>query len=423
MSVTTHERPGVYSEYDASSVVQGRQGRKMVGMAAIHATAPAGVPQTVTSYEGALIAFGSTGGQDMTELIRLALKNGAAGVVAVPVADGAGGVAAVLIAQVPAQGIDFSQVVSQVLETCASLPEVKPVLTSDRGTYANTKGEPWFHDCILAYFDNYQQVDDLSSVHEDFYKISLCDRAGAVKNSFRLMPQSLRDSAAAASAARRERIAVAAGGAGETVTELLERAKALNSERVVLVAPGGTDEEGKAVSGLSLAAAVAGAIAGTTDPALPLGGAVLSGLYGLETTYGDNDLDLLIRGGVTPAERTGGVTSVVRGVTTRTTTDGTADTTWRELSTILVVDDVIPGIRSALRSKFHRAKNTEQSRGAIRSQVVLELENRKEREIISGYDNVAVSADPDNPTVCQVEFSFSAAQGLNQIWLTAHITV
>ena len=90
MSVTTHERPGVYSEYDASSVVQGRQGRKMVGMAAIHATAPAGVPQTVTSYEGALIAFGSTGGQDMTELIRLALKNGAAGVVAVPVADDEG---------------------------------------------------------------------------------------------------------------------------------------------------------------------------------------------------------------------------------------------------------------------------------------------------------------------------------------------
>ena len=345
MSVTTHERPGVYSEYDASSVVQGRQGRKMVGMAAIHATAPAGVPQTVTSYEGALIAFGSTGGQDMTELIRLALKNGAAGVVAVPVADEEG---------------------------------------------------------YEAAFAALAAMDDIGVV--------ICDSVD------REVQQSLRDSAAAASAARRERIAVAAGGAGETVTELLERAKALNSERVVLVAPGGTDEEGKAVSGLSLAAAVAGAIAGTTDPALPLGGAVLSGLYGLETTYGDNDLDLLIRGGVTPAERTGGVTSVVRGVTTRTTTDGTADTT-------LVVDDVIPGIRSALRSKFHRAKNTEQSRGAIRSQVVLELENRKEREIISGYDNVAVSADPDNPTVCQVEFSFSAAQGLNQIWLTAHITV
>ena len=215
MSVTTHERPGVYSEYDASSVVQGRQGRKMVGMAAIHATAPAGVPQTVTSYEGALIAFGSTGGQDMTELIRLALKNGAAGVVAVPVAD-------------------------------------------DEG--------------YEAAFAALAAMDDIGVV--------ICDSVD------REVQQSLRDSAAAASAARRERIAVAAGGAGETVTELLERAKALNSERVVL-----------------------------------------------------------------------------------------------------------------------------------------ELENRKEREIISGYDNVAVSADPDNPTVCQVEFSFSAAQGLNQIWLTAHITV
>ena len=249
------------------------------------------------------------------------------------------------------------QVVSQVLETCASLPEVKPVLTSDRGTYANTKGEPWFHDCILAYFDNYQQVDDLSSVHEDFYKISLCDRAGAVKNSFRLMPQSLRDSAAAASAARRERIAVAAGGAGETGTELLGRAKALNSERVVLAAPGGVSEKGTALSGLTAAAAVAGAIAGQGDPAVPLGGAELLGLNGLSTQYGDNDIDLLVRGGVTPLDSRAGTVSVVRGITTRTRSGESEDATWRELSTVLIVDDVIPAIRESLRARFRRAKN------------------------------------------------------------------
>ena len=352
MSVTTHERPGVYSEYDASSVVQGRQGRKMVGMAAIHATAPAGVPQTVTSYEGALIAFGSTGGQDMTELIRLALKNGAAGVVAVPVADEEG---------------------------------------------------------YEAAFAALAAMDDIGVV--------ICDSVD------REVQQSLRDSAAAASAARRERIAVAAGGAGETVTELLERAKALNSERVVLVAPGGTDEEGKAVSGLSLAAAVAGAIAGTTDPALPLGGAVLSGLYGLETTYGDNDQDLLIRGGVTPAERTGGVTSVVRGVTTRTTTDGTADTTWRELSTILVVDDVIPGVREALRARFPRAKNTAQTRGAVQSLVVEVLERKLAAEVITGYDAVEVTALADEPGICLVTFGFTVTHGMDQIWLSAEVTV
>ena len=114
---------------------------------------------------------------------------------------------------------------------------------------------------------------------------------------------------------------------------------------------------------------------------------------------------------------------VVRGVTTRTTTGGAADTTWRELTTILVVDEVIPGLRDALRAKFSRAKNTAQTRGAIRSQTVMELEKRVSREIIDGYEDVTVSAMEDDPTVCLVEFAFTVAHGLNQVWLNAHITV
>ena len=122
-------------------------------------------------------------------------------------------------------------------------------------------------------------------------------------------------------------------------------------------------------------------------------------------------------------ESLGGVVSVVRGVTTRTTTGGTADSSWRDLSAIRVVDDVVPGLRDVLRTKFRRAKNTVQSRGAIRSQVVLELENKLAREIITGYENVSVTADETDPTRCLVDFSFAVAHGLNQIWLTAHITV
>ena len=134
-------------------------------------------------------------------------------------------------------------------------------------------------------------------------------------------------------------------------------------------------------------------------------------------------MDRLILGGVTPVESLGGVVSVVRGVTTRTTSGGTADPSWRDLSAIRVVDDVIPGLRAALRTKFRRAKNTAQSRGAIRAQVVLELENKLAREIITGYDGVEVTADSGDPTRCLVDFSFAVAYGLNQIWLTAHITV
>lgn len=353
MNLTTHERPGVYSSYDASTLVRGSGGHKTVGLAAINTVADAGVPITVTSYEGAVAAFGSqAGAQDMAELIRIALLNGASAVVAVPV--------------------------------------------------ANEEG-------YQAAFETLSGIETIS--------VMLCDSTALT------VQQALRDSVLSASSARRERIAVVAGAANENVSALVERAKGLNCERMVLTAPGIVDGEDAAQSGVSAAAAVAGAIAAQSDPAVPLGGAELLGLKGLSQQYSDNDIDLLVRGGVTPLESVSGQVSVVRAVTTRTSSGEAEDLTWRELSTILIVDDVIPTIRTSLRSKFRRAKNTPQSRGAIRTQVVLELENKKAREIIADYGQVTVSAHPDDPTVCVVEFTFTVAHGLNQIWLTASITI
>ena len=353
MNLTTHERPGVYSSYDASTLVRGSGGHQIVGLAAINSVAAAGVPITVTSYEAAVSAFGSQEGkQDMAELIRVALLNGAAAVVAVPVADEEG---------------------------------------------------------YEAAFDTLGGVENI--------RVMLCDSTQLA------VQQALRDSVLSASAARRERIAVVGGAAGEEVSALVERAKGLNCERIVLVAPSSVDGEDAAVDGLSTAAAVAGAIASQSDPAIPLGGAELLGLKGLSQQYSDNDIDLLVRGGVTTVESVNGQVSVVRGITTRTSSGEVEDTTWRELSTILIVDDVIPTLRDSLRSKFRRAKNTAQSRGAIRTQVVLELENKMSREIITGYDQVTVSAHSEDPTVCVVEFTFTVAHGLNQIWLTAHIVI
>ena len=115
--------------------------------------------------------------------------------------------------------------------------------------------------------------------------------------------------------------------------------------------------------------------------------------------------------------------SPVRGITTRTSTGGVKDATWRELTTILIVDDVIPSIRRSLRSRFSQAKNTLRTRGAIRAQTIVELESKLRAEIIDGYSDVSVSASGDDPSVCLVEFGFSVAHGLNQIYLTAHITI
>jgi phage tail sheath gpL-like len=207
------------------------------------------------------------------------------------------------------------------------------------------------------------------------------------------------------------------------VAELSARASELNCERVVLVAPGCLGSDGEPLGGELCAAAVAGLIAGESDPAMPLAGATLEGLTGLDYRYTDSQLDTLVRGGVTALESLAGEISVVRGVTTRTSTGGVSDNTWRDLTTILVVDEVVPGIRKALRAKFSRAKNTAQTRGAILSQVVVELESRVSKEIIDSYEDVTVTALEDDPGVCQVEFSFTVAHGLNQIWLSAHITI
>ena len=168
---------------------------------------------------------------------------------------------------------------------------------------------------------------------------------------------------------------------------------------------------------------MAAVIAGNTDPSVPINGAELTLFGAADKRLSDNEIDQLVRGGVTPIETVGGVSSPVRGITTKTSSGGAADTTWRELTTILIVDEVIPTIRSALRTRFARSKNTAQSRGAIRSQVVLELEEMKSREIVDSYGEVLVSALKSDPTVCLVEFSFTVAHGLNRIYLTAHITV
>ena len=137
----------------------------------------------------------------------------------------------------------------------------------------------------------------------------------------------------------------------------------------------------------------------------------------------DVGMEPLIHGGVTPVERVGGSCWVIRGVTTRTKTGQASDQTWRDLTTILVVDDVIPGVREALRARFPRAKNTAQTRGAVQSLVVEVLERKLAAEVITGYDAVEVTALADEPGICLVTFGFTVTHGMDQIWLSAEVTV
>lgn len=353
MSEMKHERPGVYSVYDASAVVTAGRGSKTVAVAAKAVRGTVGEAVTVTGYSAGVAAFGEDTTPGMSTILRLLFSNGAATVVAVRVAD-AGALA------------DYE-----------------------------------------AAFEALGKQDA---------QIVVCDSAETS------VQQALRTAVETASEQRRERIAVV-GGDGDTAAELVERAASLNSERMVLVGPDALDSAGETLPGVFAAAALAGVLSDGGDPAIPLNGAEIAGLGGLAEDYSDNDIDLLVRGGVTPLESVAGVISPVRGITTRTTTGGAADATWRELTTILIVDDIIPTLRAALRSRFARAKNTARGRSAIRSQVIVELEKKVTAEIIDSYGEVTVTASEEDPTVCLVEFSFAVAHGLNQIYLTVHIAV
>lgn len=220
--------------------------------------------------------------------------------------------------------------------------------------------------------------------------------------------------AAAASAQRREKICVFGADTCD-VQELTEKAAALNSERAVLVGVLSGD-------GIMAAAAAAGAVCAISDVAAPVVDITLEGVSA-KGMFADEDYDALILGGVTPIESYGGDTVISRGVTTRTMTDGIYDTTFRELTTILIADEVIPGIRTSLADLFRRAKNTAATREAIRTQVILKLEERVMNEIIDSYGAVTAQADAEDPTLCLVTFDFVVAHGLNRVHLSAILTV
>ena len=329
MSITYHERPGVYVEYDTTGRSAAGAGRT-VGIAALGSGSGL---YRFASEQAALAAFPASGA--MGKMLALAFRNGAATVLCCPVAENYDAAFALL------------------------LPEADVIAT----------------DC--------RNADALAALAE-----ALCAEGAG------------------------ERLALA--DSDESVENLCALAQSLNCERLVLLTESG--EAGLAAS------AMAGVLSARDDPALPLSGAALEGLTEAAVPP-DSEIDALVRAGVTPLERSGGAVRIVRAVTTRTMTEGIADATWRELSTVLIVDDVIPAVRDALSAKFLRRKNTPVTRNAIRAQAAIILDDRVRREIIEGYDSLRVEPVAGDPTACEVSFAFRVVQGLLRIHLYAHILV
>ena len=344
MSITYHERPGVYVEYDTTSRAAAGRGR-VAGIAALSA---AGGLYRFTNARAALAVFPAD--TVPGKMLSLAFANGAATVCFAPAADAAG----------------YAGAFAQLRTDC------------DADVIAT--------DCT--------DTETLAALGE-----ALCGEGAGECIAFAGLPD-------------------------PSLAELRNLATALNCRRLVLtgadVRPAGEDSFG---GGCLAAAAMAGLVCAQDDPALPLSGATLRGLDAVSMALGETEIDTLVRAGVTPLEQVGGQVRIIRAVTTCTTADGTADDTWRELSTVMIVDDVIPAVREALTAKFLRRKNTAVTRNAIRAQTAIILDDRVRRQIIEDYDSLAVEPVQGDPTGCEVSFSFRIVQGLLRIHLYAHILV
>lgn len=350
MSITYHERPGVYSDYTASRVSASGGEAKVIGMVGM-GNAAQGL-YTVTSLSDGLSTFDEETG--LGKMLKAAYENGA----------------------------------RTVLAYCLECDDIEDYRVGVADLLAEKKAALL---CMDSHDKENQQV--------------------------------MRDAIISASGQKGECIGVV-GMDNPTKAALLTRAAALNCERMVLVGPdvyipGETAAQG----GFVAAAALCGVLAAQTDPALPLNGAVLKGFSGVTAAYMESEIDALIQGGVTVLEAYSGQVTVLRGITSRQTVGAGKDTTWREMTTILIADDVIPGIRDALAARFPRAKNNASTRSAIRSLVVMELESRMQREIIDSYENVTVQASSTDACICEVKFGFTVTHGLNRIHLMANISV
>lgn len=230
----------------------------------------------------------------------------------------------------------------------------------------------------------------------------------------------LKKSVVRASENLRERVAIIAAPQG---ANLKEYTAAFNCERVVIIAQNTLDDNAQIESSCILTAALAGVIAQNTDPSRSFNGVSLQGISRLESDLSEDDVDLYIRAGVTPFEVIAGRIEIIRAVTSKTTSGTVADRMFKELNTVLVIDDVIRQIRDRLKVMLPSAKNNFTTRSSIASQAILVLQEYLDAAVIDDYAQPSVYASAQDPSVCVLELKFTVSIGLNQIHVSANIMV
>lgn len=226
---------------------------------------------------------------------------------------------------------------------------------------------------------------------------------------------------------RKERIGFYGYEKSTTVKDAIADAQEYNSGRLYGSYPNLLDIDGNEVSGVFSAAALAGQVAAETDPSMPMTNVQLNGFYGVANKLEDSEMDALIVGGVIPLEALGGNIFIVRAVSTYTKSpDGETDITWQEITTTRISDYIFKDLRSRLRRNYARAKQTQETRDSIKSEVISSLLAYQELDYIQNVDpsmDVSISISPINPLRNDVNFKYNVTGPLNVIHLTGQLVI
>jgi phage tail sheath gpL-like len=225
---------------------------------------------------------------------------------------------------------------------------------------------------------------------------------------------------------RRERVSYIGYAAGVDSATVKTNVATKNSGLIYTAYPNPIDINGNEVSGIYLAAAMAGLDASETDPSMPLTGLEVQGFYGLSKKLKDDEMNDLIVNGVIPLQITNGVIRVIRWISTYTKDDSAAlDITWQERTTIKISHYVMKDLRADLTKKFSRAKQNKKARDSVKSAVLSKLKIYEGFEYIENVQNtdVEININPMSPTRNDVDFKYDVVTPMNVISLTGHMII
>lgn len=213
-------------------------------------------------------------------------------------------------------------------------------------------------------------------------------------------------------------------GIASTNTQLADDlVTTLNSERIIEVFQSPLDGDGQALNSCFLAAALAGKLSQINDPSTSLNSTALEGLYGLSQRLTETQIESYLSSGIAVFETVASKPELIRAVTTKTTTDGNRDLTFHDVNTILIIDNIISSLRSYLAKFVSTAKNNQTTRSAIATQSVVLLDSKRRAGLIDSYKTPRVYPDENDSSICVAEIEFTVARGINQIIISAVISL